>query len=88
MPFPRLHNELVSERAQELIISDFQTVLSQWPCDPVTSKASLHTLQASVSPPHLVSLLLSLLFCPHCLPGSYLFARLHLTCPNQAPIFG
>lgn len=45
MSFPRLHNELVSELVQELIISDFQTVLSQWPCDPVTSKASLHTAQ-------------------------------------------
>lgn len=29
MPFPQSHNELVSELAQELIISDFQTVLSQ-----------------------------------------------------------
>lgn len=46
MPFPRSHNELVSERTQELIISDFQTVLSQRPCDPVTSKASLHTLHS------------------------------------------
>lgn len=53
MPFPRSHNELVSELAQELIISDFQTMLSQWPYDPVTSKASLHTLHSlGFSSPH------------------------------------